>query len=236
MDQQTYVGTELDTFAHAQHWKAYLRALMRPWLRGLVLEVGAGIGATTAAFRDGAQTRWTALEPDADLAGRLRGRIGELPAPVDVVVGTLSSATFDEPYDCVLYVDVLEHIEQDADELQRAAGLLSRRGAIIVLSPAHQALYTAFDRAIGHYRRYDAAGLRRLTPSGASLVHLTYVDSAGLLLSATNRVLLRSATPSVRQVQTWDRWFVPISRRLDRLLGGRVGKSILAVWQRSDET
>jgi len=232
MAHQAYIGTELDTFAHARNWKAYLRALMGPWLHGRVLEVGAGIGATTAAFRDGAQARWTALEPDGALAGRLRARVEQLPLPVDVVVGTLSSATFDEPFDCVLYVDVLEHIEKDAEELQRAADLLARQGTIVVLSPAHQALYTAFDRAIGHFRRYDAAGLRRLTPSGTSLAHLAYVDSAGLLLSAANRILLRSAMPTVRQVQTWDRWFVPVSRGLDGLVGGRMGKSILAVWQR----
>jgi 2-polyprenyl-3-methyl-5-hydroxy-6-metoxy-1,4-benzoquinol methylase len=162
--------------------------------------------------------------------------VESLPLPVEVMVGTLASATFGKPYDCILYVDVLEHIERDAEELQRAAAVLASHGAIVVLSPAHQALYTAFDHAIGHYRRYNAAGLRRLTPSGTSLAHVTYVDSAGLLLSTANRVLLRSATPTVRQVQTWDRWFVPVSRRLDGLLGGRVGKSILAVWKRNHET
>jgi hypothetical protein len=58
-----------------------------------------------------------------------------------------------------------------------------------------------------------------------------YLDAAGLLLSAANRVLLRSSMPTRWQVLTWDRAFVPVSRVLDGLTGRRVGKSILAVWQ-----
>ena len=234
MSHQSYVGTELDVFAHARNWKAYLRILVAPYLRGRVLEVGAGLGATTAAFRDPSQTSWTALEPDPELATRTRARVETLPLPVDVREGTLATAALAGPYDCLLYVDVLEHIEHDREELTRAAGLLSGEGTIVVLSPAHQFLYTNFDRAIGHYRRYDAAALRRLTPAGTALARMQYVDSAGLLLSLANRVILRSAAPTLAQVKTWDRCFVPVSRRLDRLLGGRVGKSILAVWRRQD--
>lgn len=59
-----------------------------------------------------------------------------------------------------------------------------------------------------------------------------YLDATGLLLSGANRLLLRSSVPTLAQVLTWDRWVVPISRRLDPLLGHAVGKSILVVWRR----
>jgi hypothetical protein len=52
-----------------------------------------------------------------------------------------------------------------------------------------------------------------------------------MVLSALNRTVLRSASPSVGQVKLWDQWFVPISRGVDRWLGWRLGKSILAVWR-----
>ena len=67
---------------------------------------------------------------------------------------------------------------------------------------------------------------------GTTLVEVRYLDSAGLCLSAGNRVLLRSSSPTVAQVMLWDRCCIPCSRRIDRLLGNRVGKSILAVWRR----
>src|SRR5918999_1865610 len=91
MPTTTYVGTELDAFAHATNWKQYLRDVIRPYLKGRVLEVGGGIGTTTAAFRSTAQSSWTALEPDAELASRLSVRVAGLPLPVNVVIGTLDA-------------------------------------------------------------------------------------------------------------------------------------------------
>ena len=43
----TYVGTELDLFARATNWKAYLRRQITPYLGQEVLEIGAGLGGTT---------------------------------------------------------------------------------------------------------------------------------------------------------------------------------------------
>jgi SAM-dependent methyltransferase len=231
MSGNLYIGTELDVFAHAGNWKAYLRQLIAPYLRGDVVEVGAGIGATTCAFRDAGQASWLALEPDPRLAAQLRARVAGLAWPVDVSEAFLSSLPGEARFDCALYVDVLEHIEDDAGELSRAAARLRPGGALVVLSPAHQALYSPFDAAIGHYRRYSKQQLAAVAPASARLVHIQYVDSIGLAVSAGNRLLLRSAAPTLAQVLFWDRWCVPVSRRLDRTLGGRLGKSVLAVWR-----
>ena len=197
-----------------------------------MLEVGGGIGTTTSAFRSSAQTSWTALEPDAELALRLSDRVSRLPDPVRIVVGTLDAIRPEPLFDCVVYIDVLEHIEKDAEELRRATARLAAGGTVVVLSPAHQTLYTAFDEAIGHYRRDDRRSLSALTPPGTALVDMRYLDSAGLWLSVGNRVLLRSSSPTLTQVALWDRWCIPFSRRIDHLFGNRLGKSILAVWRR----
>jgi 2-polyprenyl-3-methyl-5-hydroxy-6-metoxy-1,4-benzoquinol methylase len=232
MSSTRYVGTELDLFAHAGNWKAYLRRVIAPHLHGRVLEVGGGIGATTCAFRSVEQDRWTVLEPDPQLAVRLQARVvPPLPA-VQVVTGTIAAINESARFDCILYIDVLEHIEEDAAELRRAATRLATGGVVIVLSPAHQSLYTPFDAAIGHYRRYDRGTLEALTPDGTTLIDLRYLDAVGLALTVGNKLLLRSAAPSLSQIRIWDQWCVPLSRRLDRLTRGRIGKSILAVWRR----
>lgn len=57
---------------------------------------------------------------------------------------------------------MLEHIEADAAEMNKAAALLNPGGHIIVLSPAFQFLYNPFDKAIGHYRRYNKRMLKKL--------------------------------------------------------------------------
>jgi SAM-dependent methyltransferase len=234
MTEFAYVGDELSLFAAARNWKQYLHRQLLPYTRGEVLEVGAGLGATTLALIHDGAARWVCLEPDPRLAAQLEERIrsGELPSRCEVVVGTLDGY-FGDGFDAVLYIDVLEHIEADAAELTRAAARVRAGGHLIVLSPAHQWLYSPFDEAIGHFRRYTKAMLRGLTPDGMRLVRLRYLDSVGLLASAANRALLRSSMPNAAQIRLWDGAMVPLSRFADRLAGYRIGKSVLAVWQRA---
>lgn len=232
MSEIEYVGTELELFAAARNWKQYLRDVMGPYLGGDVLEVGAGIGATTKALSSGKETSWTCLEPDPSLAAALRQAVADLVVAPRVVTGTLADLPPHDRFDAILYVDVLEHIEHDASEVRLAAARLKPGGRLVILCPAHQSLYSPFDKQIGHFRRYDAGMMRALTAPGLTLLKVRYLDSAGFLLSLANRLLLRAAIPTAGQILTWDRLFVPISRVTDTLTVGRIGKSVLAVWAR----
>ena len=233
-DPYRYVGDELDLFAAATRWKAYFRRMIAPYLGTEVLEVGAGLGGTTRALCRGDERRWVCLEPDPHLAGRLRAEqaAGRLPARCEVIVGTLAEQLTADRFDTILYMDVLEHIEADAAEVARAARRVAPGGHIIALSPAHQWLYTPFDRAIGHCRRYTKRTLGALTPPGLELAWLGYLDSVGFFASLANRALLRQAMPTPAQVRFWDRALVRASEWVDPALGHRAGKSVLGVWRR----
>lgn len=238
MSRYTYEGSELDLFADATVWKETLRRHLSPFLGPEVLEVGAGFGGTTRFLcrEEAGHRRWVCLEPDAGLASRLDATIasGGLPGCCRVLVGTTEGVRDEGPFDTVLYIDVMEHIERDAEELDRASALLRPGGHVAVLSPAHQWLFTPFDEAIGHHRRYSRRSLAALTPPGLEPVRMDYLDAAGLLASLGNRLVLRSAMPGPRQVAFWDRYLVRASRVLDPILGHRLGKSVLGVWQRRD--
>lgn len=231
-----YVGQELDLFAQARNWKSYYARHLRPFIRGRVLEVGAGIGSTTRVLATGKEESWTCLEPDAQLATQLRARVADdefltALAP-QVHVGTISELPGDARFDTILYIDVVEHIEDDANQLKQAAARLGEGGHVIVLSPAHQWLFSPFDEAIGHFRRYNRDTLRAVGPTDCQLVLLRYLDSVGLLASLANRVALRSSSPTERQIAFWDRFMVPVSRVVDPCFAYRLGKSIVAVWRR----
>ena len=193
----SYPGTELDVFAGAQIWKGYFRLHIQEFLRGRVLEVGAGIGANTRLLRDHRLQRWTCLEPDASLAARLQAAITADPDAflnsIEVIVGFVDQLEPTPSYDTILYLDVLEHIEDDAGELLRAALRLAPGGSLIVVSPALPMLFSPFDEAIGHYRRYQRSTLKKVGPAGLDMVRLRYLDSVGLLASLSNRLLLRSS-------------------------------------------
>ncbi len=231
----TYVGEELDLFEKAVNWKSYLRAAISPFLGSSVLEVGAGHGGTTRMLHPATPLHWLALEPDPTLAGRLSGSVasGEIPSSVRVVVGTLETLDPSErDFDSVLYIDVLEHIDDDRGEAVRAIERLAPGGRLVVLAPAHQWLYSPFDTALGHFRRYSRKSLRAVSPPGADLIELKYLDSFGLLASLGNRLGLKQSMPTPGQIALWDGYLVPLSRRLDFLSFGRVGKSVLGVWRK----
>ena len=232
-----YPGHELHLFAEAQNWKQYVSRTIQPYLGQRVLEVGAGIGGMTRYLNSGAAAQWLCLEPDASLLSQLQSQLldGDLPENCQPVHGTMNALDQTERFDSIVYVDVLEHITDDADELLRASAHLDPGGALIVLSPAHQLLYSTFDRAIGHSRRYSKATLTSIAPTHLSLVRLSYLDSVGLLATLANRFLLRQATPSMQQIRFWDCYLVACSRWLDPLLMHAVGKSVLAVWRRPTE-
>ena len=127
---------------------------------------------------------------------------------------------------------MLEHIQEDAAELSRAAKHLLPGGRLVILSPAHQWLFTPFDARIGHFRRYNKRTLLATRPAGLELERICYLDCVGLLASLANRLLLRSAMPTRGQIGLWDGWMVPVSRVLDPLTGHAFGKSIVAVFTR----
>jgi len=233
-DEQAYIGGELDLFAQAKNWKRYIRREIADYLDGDVLEVGAGIGATTVALHNGNARRWICLEPDRRLALRLKARLapGDVRSTIRVVVGSLRAFSERASFDTILYIDVLEHIREDRAQVGAAAELVRPGGHIVVLSPAHHWLYSEFDRSIGHVRRYAKTELRELMPPGWREIKLRYLDSLSVVLSLTNVLGLHQSMPTAPQIHLWDSFFVPASRVLDRLFFGAVGKSVLAVWRK----
>jgi SAM-dependent methyltransferase len=233
MPEISYVGSELEIFAHASNWKNYVRSQIEEYLTGSVLEVGAGIGSNTLAHLPGPHKRWVCLEPDSQLAACIRRN----PAltSCQVIVGTIADLSAAERFDAVLYMDVLEHIADDAVELRRSAEHLTPGGRLIVIAPAHEWLFSPFDHAIGHYRRYNAATLRDIGPPGMPLEVLRYLDAAGMCASLGNRLFLSSAAPTIGQIRAWDRFFVPLSRKIDSLLAYKIGRSVMAVWKSASD-
>lgn len=234
MTDFSYIGSELDVFAFASNWKSYYRSLIAEYIGRDVLEVGAGIGATTQTLCDGGQERWVCLEPDPGLAEVINGKIeaGELPKCCTTAIGTVTDISGSDKFDTILYIDVLEHIEADRAEVENAIKLLKNGGHLIVLSPAHQGLYTPFDARIGHFRRYTKTTLSAVIPENLKSIKLIYVDSFGALASAANRYILKSDAPTKKQILFWDTKIIPFSRFFDSKLGYRLGKSVIGIWEK----
>lgn len=233
MSEFRYPGTELEVFAHAHNWKSYVHSKLRPYLVGDVLEVGAGIGAATQLFNNGTQRRWVCLEPDRRLAAQIKTNFLPHLRNCELLVGTMLDLHAQESFDAIIYMDVLEHIKDDKDELALASQHLKPGGSLMVLAPALPWLYTPFDAAIGHYRRYTRNSLRAIAPHNLREEKCMYLDAFGMFASAANLLFLRSAGPSLGQIRFWDSCLVPISRLADSAFVHSFGRAVLAIWRKT---
>lgn len=225
-----YIGDELELFSAASNWKSYWSCTVQKYISGNVLEVGAGLGGNAPYLIENADS-YTALEPDKALASLI-----DVPN-AEVICGTTSDLV-GRKFDTILYIDVLEHIKDDASEFARATSLLSDKGILVILCPAHQFLYTPFDNAIGHFKRYSKSDFKILSDVNESvyLEKAYYLDSIGIAASIANKYILRSKMPTQEQVHTWDKLLVPISRIVDKVLFNNIGKTVIGVWRKIDKT
>ena len=229
-----YIGNELELFKHAHNWKKYYSKYFNKLLVDKVLEVGAGIGETTKFLCDGTKKIWLCVEPDDKLTDIIKEKkaTGYLPQNIQILSGTIDSISGQEKYNAILYIDVIEHIENDAEELMKASQLLAPNGYLIVLVPAHNYLFSPFDKAIGHFRRYDKKMLQKAVPKSLKKNKLIYLDSVGLIASLTNKFFLKQSYPTSKQIRFWDNFIVPVSKITDRILFNSIGKTVVGIWQK----
>jgi len=78
-------------------------------------------------------------------------------------------------FDLLFLFDVLEHIDDEAKFLESVKFHLTDSGSLLVNVPAHQSLYSNYDRAAGHVRRYNTKQLAHVAErSGFKVRAITY--------------------------------------------------------------
>jgi SAM-dependent methyltransferase len=231
---RAYRGSELSVFKNASNWKKYWVGSISKYLYGKVLEVGAGVGANTVLIASSSKTFQSldAIEPDPDLIVELNKAILTQQHRINVRACYLNEISPTEKFDTILYVDVLEHIENDRSELQLASEYLTPKGHLVVLSPAYNFLFSKFDKTIGHYRRYTIKTLWKITPAHLEPVDSFYLDTLGLLPSLANKLFLRQSYPSPKQIAFWDKFIIPVSRLFDRIFFHSFGRSVVVIWRK----
>jgi hypothetical protein len=117
-------------------------------------------------------------------------------------------------FDLVILFDVLEHIEDESGFLQCVKYHLAESGALLVNVPAIQWLFSDYDRAAGHLRRYSLDQLTRVAQkNGFEIQDVTYWGLPLFALLLVRKVLsLKSSNGSAG--------FDPGSSLMNDLLGG----------------
>lgn len=81
----------------------------------------------------------------------------------------------DDSLTAVVLLDVIEHIADPVAVLKNARESLVEGGGVIVTVPAYQWLYSDWDQALGHFRRYTMKMLRdQADEAGLRVLQLTH--------------------------------------------------------------
>ena len=77
---ENYIGNELDLFENATNWKKYYTKILKKYIFGNVVEVGAGMGGTTSYLQNNNVQSWVCLEPDIKLCSLIKKKttLGEI--------------------------------------------------------------------------------------------------------------------------------------------------------------
>jgi SAM-dependent methyltransferase len=130
-----------------------LRRAIGPLRDRQLVDIGCGTGFVLAAL-EAAGVRGCGIDMHATSLRIARTRVrGPL------VLSDAAELPFFADFEVSTLFDVIEHVDDDVDVLRQARDVLAPRGFIVVTVPAGQHLWTPYDDASGHKRRYDRAGL-----------------------------------------------------------------------------
>jgi SAM-dependent methyltransferase len=195
----THAGFDtLSTMDVMRRYNGWLWKQISPFVGQCVLEAGCGTGTITRYLVN--RKRVISIDFDGHYVALLKERYADR-SNVRVEWADLSAAEWpdlsQEPIDTIVSMNVLEHLPDDDYVLKRFHSVLAPGGRLVLLVPAHMALFGEIDRALDHYRRYDGAGLSRLLEkAGFELGEVRYLNPTGVVGWFVNgRVLKRKVVP-----------------------------------------
>lgn len=162
-----------------KHWwwegrRELLRVILNNKKPKKILDVGCGTGETLSFMKT--------IFPKAELYGidtsKRAIRYSKQRGHKNILYSKAEKLPFkNNAFDVVMFLDVLEHIEDDQAVISEAKRVLKKNGIIIITSPGLSFIWSAHDTEQGHKRRYTRREIRKLaTNSGLTVSFISYFN------------------------------------------------------------
>jgi SAM-dependent methyltransferase len=224
-----YFGRDLEAMSFAKNYHNWIIDEFKKYLRGKTAEVGAGIGSFSELLLPYVD-ELTAYEPSENMFPALEEKYAEsnkVTTIKDYFGNTVSEN--EETYDAIVYVNVMEHIEDDSQEYEYANRSLKRGGYLLVFVPATPFLYSKLDSSLGHFRRYTQHALiGKAKSAGFEIVRCHYFDFFGMLPWLVAFKWMKKEI-SGGKVSAYDSLIVPVARKIESIIKPTIGKNLLLI-------
>ncbi len=166
---------------------------------GKCLDVGCGTGfMVEKLWFSGLEV--IGIEKCEPLLAFAKDQLGRKGVRADLVLGDSNEAPRYGPFDVIVCLDVIEHVQDHRAALLALYNACTPDARLVLSVPAISQLYGKRDRSLGHFRRYDKATLlERLDEAGFRVELCQFWNLAGVVPYWFNeRVLSRPANDSLR--------------------------------------
>ncbi len=215
----------LEVMSQAVFYNKWLFKQIGPWVKGDILEVGAGIGNFTELLKE--KGRVTALDFNKDYIKILKKMLGGRAGFGDIEKGKYFFKN--GKFDAIICMNVLEHIKNDEKALKNMFNLLKKGGRLILLVPAHSFAYSGLDHDLGHFRRYNRNMVeRKMKMAGFKIEKAFYLNVFGLLGWWFNGKVLRKRNILSGQLKIFDTIAQPILK-IEEKMRPPFGLSVVTV-------
>ena len=204
-----------------------------PFLNGLVLELGSGIGNISRMVLD---DRFPTVLSDVNSSylDQLKTAFSSYSNLRNVITLDLQDPFFQTTngdlqgkFDTIFLLNVIEHLKDDHAAVENCKYMLKAGGTLILLAPAYHFLYCNLDKNLGHYRRYTSNTLAALlTQNNMQLIEKKYFNLAGIAGWLLWGKLLGKQQLKAGGMRIFNKG-VPIFRLADKMVHRKIGLSAI---------
>ena len=181
---EKYPEAATERFDNANFHIKYCLSIIKKYIAGDVLEVGAGCGSFTRNYYNKKIKNVVLTETDEKNIYTLKNKFRNFK---NFEVLNLSVDKIDKKFNSILYFHVLEHIKDDLEEIEKAKSKLNSGGHLVFIVPASKRIYGNLDKAVGHFRRYEKEFFKK-DLLDLELLNLKHLDSIGYVLYYLNKI------------------------------------------------
>ena len=191
-----------------------MRNIMDPFIRQAqsIAEIGCGTGVVQKYVEDGYGLPVVGFELNESALKQNCSRN----SPIYCYNIHERKPEFQNQFDLIILFDVIEHIADEGGFLESIRFHMRAAGHLLINVPAHQLLFSGYDQAAGHLRRYNIGSLKRIAEkNGFRLVRVTYWGFPLIPLLLVRKALVKFRSSEQGVVSSG---FDPGSKLLNSLL------------------
>ena len=212
----------LESITHADNYNDYVTDILVSQIdkKYNIVDFGAGFGLFTERIKN-LGFNISAIEINKIALKKLKNKgidsyhsLGEIPAP----------------FNCIISLNVLEHIEDDNLIIKEFYKKLPNNGKLILYLPASSLVWTKLDVLVNHKRRYSKSEVKKLLTSNQFKIEkIIYVDFIGWVVLLLSKIFKLRLDFDGKKIKIYDSYIFKSFKFLDLFTKNIIGKNLFIV-------